>query len=399
MATLTPSGRPLVSQGQPLLSQGRVLGPPTIDTDAPSSLLNGIEGMTNANTARIRAAIQRVIDGEGNATIAEIGDSTTAGATGVSPSRYNGRVAQVADLIATRFGVPVGTKNAVGSASHTVTGDYANYNPIISFSGATINASERHPGGFPFQSTLFGSEWRITPGFSFDRVRLYARGSASSLIGWRDSTGAQGSVGVTGNSLPYHIDISVTDGSTWVEFFLWSGGTVRWCGAHCYNSDTPEIILLNAGWSGSDSVDWTESGLPTIPYQVFDQLTNLAADLYVINICLNDQGVQSPATYKTNLLAIINRCKEQGDVLVMCGNQRDTALVDFATAEAIRVAAQEAAAETNVPYWHSDEVLGDYATANANGDMVDQTHANIQGCGKLATAQDAGFYAQLQARM
>lgn len=390
-----------IGPARPLRKRGR------FPFDTPSSLLNGVEFMTNANTFKTRTAIK----GSGDVGLLFIGDSTTAGGTGVSPSRYNGHIAQVGPLLTTRFGIANDFISSIGSAGH-IAGEeatHAGYNPIVTFNSGTIQTSEPSFGGFAFQHLLTTGAMRWTPatqvpGYTFDRVKFAWRESGSTQIAWLDSTGASGTLSF-GLDVARVQDIVCGAGATWIEVRCVSAGTLRFVGPVAFwtNGGARKFRLMNAGWvqsrvgDGTNNLDWSKN---ETNYRAQDYIPLVGAHLIVINLCLNDQTALTPlATYKANLKTLIATCKGTSDVLVMNGNQRDTAVVSFAVAQPYRDAARAASQESGVTYWDSSSVLGTYATALANGDMSDQTHPNVQGQGKHAAALNTGFFAQLQARL
>lgn len=393
----------LIGPTRPLRRRARL---PFFLTDTPSALLNGVEFMTDANTFSLRQAI----NGSGNVGLLFAGDSTTAGGTGVSPSRYNGHVDQVAPLLTTRFGIDNSRPSSIGSAGHATGGNAAHvaYNPIVAFNSGTIQDLEALIGGYAFQHTLTTGAMRWTPatqfpGFTFDRVLFAWRESASTQLRWADSTGAFGTLAF-GSNLPHVQEIVCGAGATWIEVRCVAAGTLRFVGpAAFYTAGQRRLLMMNAGFVGSkvgndtSQDDWWRTDLP---FRAPGFIPLFGQALTVINLCINDASAGTVlATYKANLKSLIAVAKQAGSVLVMNGNQVDTALVPQATAVQYRNAAREAAQESGVSFWDSASVLGTYAVANAAGDMADQTHPNVQGQGKIAAALDTGYFAQVQARL
>lgn len=77
------------------------------------------------------------------------------------------------------------------------------------------------------------------------------------------------------------------------------------------DSTTSQVIMINGAWGGATSEQWAASHA---------NIAALAPDLCVINEIGNDSRIQTPAaTYRSNLTAIVNSCKQIGDVLLTTG--------------------------------------------------------------------------------
>ena len=133
----------------------------------------------------------------------------------------------------------------------------------------------------------------------------------------------------------------------------------------------------------------TASDFDGIDSTVFAQsLQAVAPDAVVILLGTNDyNGSVSAATFKANILKIINRVKAavtiapRNILLVSCFKDiNQSALLQ----EYVNTSYPQAASETGIDYWDMYSWFGDYATNNAKGYFEDGVHVNAAGGAVIA---------------
>jgi lysophospholipase L1-like esterase len=93
-------------------------------------------------------------------------------------------------------------------------------------------------------------------------------------------------------------------------------GSRRIVGVEGYNSTQRRIRVGNVGVGGSSSIGWASTS------NAYRSLACIAAyqpDLTIIDLGLNDMPATNtpPATFKANMTAIVNACRQSGDVILM----------------------------------------------------------------------------------
>jgi hypothetical protein len=146
------------------------------------------------------------------------------------------------------------------------------------------------------------------------------------------------------------------------------------------DSTTSQVIMINGAWGGATSEQWAASHA---------NIAALAPDLCVINEIGNDSRIQTPAaTYRSNLTAIVNSCKQTGDVLLTTGTMgkgppRKNSLI---------TAVKSIGAATGSPVWDS-------ASLGSSNGWTAQTNArrgwngSINGAAPDTAHQGAAGYA------
>jgi lysophospholipase L1-like esterase len=153
-----------------------------------------------------------------------------------------------------------------------------------------------------------------------------------------------------------------------------------------YNSAVKEISVYNGGWSGSTAANWNDATFPG--WSPKPAIPIVAPDLAVIFLGANEiLGGVAPATFSTNLQAIITAAKLSGDVLLVTPPPVDTGLASAAAQQAI-VDVVYALALTNkcnvidlYARWGSS-----YTNSLAFGRYGDGIHASGAGYSDIANA-------------
>jgi hypothetical protein len=152
-----------------------------------------------------------------------------------------------------------------------------------------------------------------------------------------------------------------------------------------YDSQTPAIDIINAGWFGSKTADWIGAGSPWSP---FNAIPLMAPDLFIHGTQANDMstaGAVPVATWKANQKAILQQGMISGSaVLIFESLGLAPTFGDAPTQAAFRQAAYEIADELDIPLIDEDASFGTYALAQAAGKYADGIHENAIGNGELA---------------
>ena len=296
--------------------------PPAQVASTPIATPEGFENLTEENTARIRAALSRVQDGSGSATILFVGDSITAG-SGTGSDRFYRDAArrnypsQLAALVEDQMDIPVSRDGFLGH--NNIHGTYPDYNSRVSSVGAFkptgSNPSKTSLGGAMFEPAGQGA-FAFRPDMPADRfqIRLAANSGPASLQYRIDDGNWQTSDAVSGYG---SIDITLPSPARPTISFQPSEDTRALVhGILTQNTQQPRLNIVAAGFAGSTaSRSWTVDAHPWSP------LTRLAAepaDLKVIALGTNDLNKNvSVDQFAAAIERIVEAAKQQSDVLLL----------------------------------------------------------------------------------
>lgn len=351
--------------------------------------------ITKSNTSLARAAINRVINGTGDARIMVIGDSTDAG-TGSDSLAGNGLRTQswpavLSPLLATRFGITVNHEGIFGGVGKS-TANYALYNLAVTIGSATFAGTNVGPGGPLWNHALTTGPMRFTPAAAFDRIRVFWKGNTTGRnIVWTTSSGSTGSL-VGDSTFVFKTSVLTCTSSTWIEFKASTAATVEWVGVETYNNSGSKLFISNCGWGGSTSGDWVQAtGGGTRPLV---SIPLIAPDLAIINLNINDMFAgTTTATWKANVQQIIDAVKLSGNVILVTSNPLNISKYGSEAAQApFFTAIAELAAANNIPFVDMKTHLGGtWVAADASGYMSDNEHMLAAGYSAKATKMDDVF--------
>lgn len=193
------------------------------------------------------------------------------------------------------------------------------------------------------------------------------------------STNAATSVGIvniTGLTYGQHtIDIQATSGT--VRVIGWNLRRNTHGGARVHK-------IAVGGYATATYLSYTESNWNAA-------LANLSPDVCVIGLGLNDLGASVlPATYRTNMESLANRClaaNPLADVVLFAQNDDGRTGLPF-TMTQYRDQILSSSVSNGYGFFDVQQVLGNYAQANARGLMNDPTHPGNSG---YQIANDATF--------
>lgn len=367
----------------------------------PQPARNGVYGLTRANTARIRAAINNVRKGTGSAKMLVFGDSITVGSgSGTGTLNYtNARdrnyTAQMKDKVAGYLPdgllLPVEYESILGQ--NNVQGTYPDYNSRVSSVGGW--AIENSPNF----STLGGNVWRstasgiaplvFTPVANIDtfEVRCYKR-AGFGVIRYRVDGGSWVTIDCNAASDEYHVEtVSVALGAHTIEIDHGSGGNVYLAGVMAYNSLRPCVRITPCGASGSRTTSWID--VNTNPWSPGVLMWREPADLKIIALGTNDidDGLNI-ATAINRIRGIVPKMVLSSDVVLMTQPPQvvDAGNSTQARQDEWRQSIIALGQELKVPVVDTYAWMGDYATANARGLMAEGLHPSYAGAGVMADA-------------
>ena len=355
---------------------------------------DGIFFATEGNTARIRAAIAKVREGTGNATILSISDSIGRGSM---PERSNNGYGdtfqrsfpgKLAALLSLPYGeglaLPV-QYNALGNGA--IQGTYPLYDPRFESMGdfdiaLTSQANDTSMGAGPFRSAATGNNapMRMNPG------RLVSRFDLREMLGSTFGEGRYRLItdGVSGAWTTFDsynasrgyrstlVDVAL--GNHVIEIERLSGeAEIRIHGILPRDMTYSHVHIINAGFSGSTSHSWVNENSAASP---FSRVKAEPADLTTIALGTNDLNSASLtiAAFLANMETLIDARLAIGDVLVLgpppqaedasspASEQRQAQQGLFALCQ-----------RKGVPFGDQRGLLGPtYADAVARGLMVDE---------------------------
>jgi lysophospholipase L1-like esterase len=359
-----------------------------------------------------RAALNASKAGVSRTVIVALGDSTFAGQFGGTPTNSNyGNDArsgssphQLQDLFVSDLGLPVAGKNIFGSGGGGASGggsppvgnagllDYDHELQASSAWAPSTTATVTSLGGTIVASPAAASTPYGFPDATFDTLEIYH----PLNVGLSSQT----SVSIGGSTVANFTEVAASPavakkkysgavGGTGTLVANRAGGGSYIIGLVGYAAANKGVAVLNLGWGGSSTIDWTDT---SVAFNAAGCLPLVLAgsSLVLCNLAINDWQTATPlATYKANLTSLMNQAKAAGaDFMFVGPNRTDTALTPQATQDAYVAAMQEVAIANNCKFFDTASIpqLANYATAQANGLMGDQRHPNKAGYTLIAAA-------------
>ncbi len=288
-------------------------------------------GLYNWNPAYLRRAAKALADvrsGKARAVANYLGDSGVMGVgAGDGGSGYTNAWARSAAYYLAKAinafdpSIPIrrsewfGTKNIMNVANITA------YDPRLTFSGgaAVDNGVRQIVNGYFIKHTGAG-QTNFAPTEQFDRIRVWygidsGLGTFTVAVDGGATLATQSTAGST--NLGY-VDVNCTPGTHTVNVANASGNLFL-VGVECWSSGTADLMVRNLGWTGAQSSHWA---LATYPYSPKNCLDDLGGALTIIKLYRNDQyNSVTPATFKTNMQAILSAVAAYSDVILIRGHE------------------------------------------------------------------------------
>ncbi|MHB8285785.1 MAG: SGNH/GDSL hydrolase family protein [Caulobacteraceae bacterium] len=375
----------------------------------------GVFNLDPAKLLKWRRALARQKAALGQAKLAIVGDSTTAGAysgpTGNSLRSGAWPTILAADLVAAGrpasadsvwgdAGVAFGSLSAVGTAGSAA---FAAYDPRVTFQNSgTVHANSSGTmslGGSMFYNyATTGTFMTFAPVGAVDAFDVYyatgpSFGSFTASIDGMAASAAVSTAVASGVSKATFAASAL--GVHTLALAATSTANVYIIGIHGYSTTSPKISILNMGWSSAESTDWATNGTA---YNPLSALAYTSPDLTLICLDINDwaKGV-TPATHLTNYQALAAQAKLTGDVALVVGFPSNPASTSYPLATAATQAAIVAqdyalAASLDCPLVDLTYRFGGWASANALGEAYNDLHPNNLGYPDIASAMRPLFF-------
>lgn len=333
-----------------------------------------------------RFARGAVKSGTSKARIVCVGDSTTAGYGANAGSGYTGAKARAypAKLAAelTARGIPAMDASFMGANQNAVSTN--SYDPRITLgAGWSVESTYNTVGEFGFKSTTNGAVFSFTPTQSFNAIDVV----------WGNYTGNGGfTVNVDGGST-----LATATPSSGVGVIATVSGTCT-LATHTINLTTSSstytyVVGVVASNTSSRSVDVINAGADAALlagvarsddwFTSQNALTALGADLYIVDIGINDwNGGTNSGTWTTAFTTFITALRAVGDVIIVVPNP----ITGTPSNQAAIIAAMKAQATSSGCVLVSlyDRFIN-YSTAVSDGFLYDTLHPSVIGYQDFAT--------------
>lgn len=291
----------------------------------PNFTLNGGLPKWQACRAKVKA-------GTGNCKVLVIGESTPAGngssyqSTVYNFARATAWPAQIAAILNNLYQIPATAYGVTGDAGATT--NFAAYDTRVTLNAWAAQTFAQTAGG-----NLLGNTTNTT-NFAFNPTNGAAFPSNPSvqtdtLLFWpaNYAGGDVFSVSVNGGSA---IGTYTDSASVWTnKVFSTTLGVNTWdisctaqgsfgcyfAGFVAYNSTIAQVLVINAGWSGSIVENWNSGAAAYSPLAAIE---GIAPDLCIIQDMGNNVGqFTNLTTYTTDTENIIAACQQSGDALIV----------------------------------------------------------------------------------
>lgn len=285
--------------------------------------------------SRWQTALSNVRNGTGNAIVCAIGDSTTFGYLGSSPSIGSGPSYswpyQLATIATTDYGLLASANSWMGAASPGgASGAWGNGSVagITAGSGWSVDSATFGMGYQTYTASGTTSSFAFTPQNSVTNsastsgqvdtfVFFYVIDSGLGVLAANIDGGSNTTYNTSGAAAVGVATLTAGSvGSHTLNLNWSSGGQVNIIGAYAYNSTIKQVIVINAGSSGELS---TQAALATKPYNPGNpaMFSALGCNLTLFNLGINDQtGGTSAANYKIAMQSLITAAETVGDVVL-----------------------------------------------------------------------------------
>lgn len=341
------------------------------------NVVNRRGGAASSRFPTFAAAVARVNAGTGDAKVAFIGDSTTAGAgtTVYATKNPAARFAARYTGATTRYGSTWGKLGSTSFDGRLTIG--AGWTHGISFNSNGLGA-----GGF--YTNTGGGTLSFTPAGAFDTIRCwYLRLASKGVVSINvDGGSVLGTINGAGAGALLSQDISCTLGTHTVNVSTPTGGDFFLMGIETFTAATKAVHVYNMGFSGAGVGSFNQTGQV---YTTIETIGTYDFDLSIINLSINDikDNIATSSAYASAMTTLINACAATGDVLLCMGNRTSTgADTDLRYGDFKTALAGVRTIDLVIP-----DRWGNYAAANGLGYMnADGIHPNDTGSDDIATA-------------
>lgn len=359
-------------------------------------LIPTLNVLTASRLKKARLALAKQQSGDAPYKVAFLSDSTGTGQS-ASGSTYAGNFvlspcAAVAKQLSAR-GFAVNTASRYGD-NNVGRANLAAYDPRMGTIPASWVASAQALSGGDLLNNSTTDKLLFTPAdsFQFDKIEVvYRTGSNFDTFHIAVDGGASllavNAVAATGTAVA---TATCTLGAHTVNIYKATADS-KVCsilGIRCYNSAAPAIELWNMSVAGAKVAYFVDE---SAVYKAGSLIgSTVKADLWFVGLTINDTGANSGgtitdvATYKTQLQALVTKCRLSGDVVFHTGNPITG--TGSANQAAIIAAFFDVAKANNIPVVDIYGRWVDQPTAVADGFMVESIHPAKYGYKDIANA-------------
>lgn len=290
----------------------RVVNPSSLPPLVSPGQLAALNNATALRLPKWRAALAKAKAGVANARYLTVGDSITSGSYSNNSATGDWTALawpkQLAAMLSAT-GVPADAHSFFGFGSYTRDARIA--------IGSWANWGFNSVGGNYYASSSATGPLAFTPAAPVDTfVVWFTRNNVSAgTLAYNVNGGSAGTQSQAGTSALASVTITCPLGVNTLNLTNSTGtGFVYVTGIEAYDSTRKCVNVLNAGWAGSTTADWTTAVLAAYdPYN----LSALSPDLTVIQLGSNDMNVPvNVGAYAKNLQTLVTAAKVTGDVVL-----------------------------------------------------------------------------------
>lgn len=332
-------------------------------------------------SARVRCGERQRVLLIGDSTMA--GQNTGSGAGGYVGARSMSWPTRLAQVLS-GHGLNASSESWMGGGNAELSVTQAQYDPRLSFGAGWTRTGESTAGGRIYSSSGAVTELTFTPDTAWDRASIWVAG-VSGEFEVRAGETLIATVPAESASSFVRVDVSASAADVMgLRVRPTSTSAVRIVGMEAWDSTRPTLDIINAGWAGSTSTDWTGAGAPTAP---FNALHALDCDGAVIVLGINDwityyynqSSYITPAQMTTNLRSLVERASRGGSRAVALGTQmlsQPNELVTATHMAAYVEATRDLASQLDLPLIDVAQAFGPWSEANHFGWAEDGVHYN-----------------------
>lgn len=362
----------------------------------PSSAASNYNNSTAILIPTLRAAFARVKGGLGNGRIVWIGNSVPfgVGSNGTTSGDCYplSSPTQFAKML-NAAGINAHSNGRIGGgdpASQNINGNDSRF--AFTGSAALLSSPFGLGGGIPAVGPTAGNI-AFTPVDPVDNFDTWYYQNPSNISFSLDINGGSATViNSSGTAGIIKVNKAGTLGKNTLNFKYSSGaGQADFAGMEARNSAISSIAVLNAGWPGSNSTQWTDS---SAFYSILTALPQFGQDATFIQGSINDWRLgTSLTTFKSNIQLAITAGKAAnsgtGDVVLITdppSNPGFNLAPSLAVQQTFVQALYDLAAFNNIPIIDSFGALVSYAVSNPRGLYTDGLHTSGPGDSEIADA-------------
>ena len=366
-------------------------------------------GVAPANTRHLKRAIATVKSGSGRGRIIWGGDSTTdAGHGGLSVAqggdansstncRFYAMNAVAARALA-GANIPCRWDSIFGNSSNGIADTVLNYGTALTVSADWDSSVNGHSnvsslGGSCFESSGTGTWSYNPPQGAWNTCELFyatqtGGGSFNYWIGGGSTTSVSTNAAAGVSRLV--ISTGTTAAVQALNIARTTGGSVLLVGAIFYDSAVPQLDMINIGWGGSASNNWSDNTDARKPYTALATLAAGFPCATFLNLGINDwifNSISAATVTQVNLTSTITQFLISGDVFIQTPFPSDPSKAVAVSQLPFIAAIKNAAASAAIPVLDAYNLLweGTNSIAVANGfGYSDEIHLTMLGYDRAA---------------